>query len=539
MKRKIIIIIFILNYFQHFNFSAQNHSIDSIKVILKTSKADTNKVNTLNELAQRFKYYNPDTSFIIANQALLLSQKLNYKKGEAWAEFHVATTYDFKRDHKNSLLHYNNALRHGEDLLSSKKQNDIDAANKLMIITLSKIAVVHFFLSDYPKAKEYYLSGLKLSEKTNDKPQAAITLIGIANVNYCQSDYPNALLFYFKGLKLYEEIGDKKAIGKTLVGVANVYKAESDFTKALEYSFKGLKIFEEEGEKQTIAGSLGNIANVYLKQTNYPRALEYYLKSLKIAEEVNDKQQIGRTLGNIAIVYHNQSNYDKAMEYYLKGLKISEEAGNTQQICLTLGNLGNLYTIIGKYKEAEAHLKKALSISIEIGADNNQILFREFLVQLYEKTNRPALALEHYKKCISLRDTIFSQENSKKLMRTEMDHEYEKKKAVADAEHKVQIENQKLIAAEKDKKQNVIIVSVIAGFILVFVFAVFVFRSLRITHKQKIIIEQKNAETEHQKKEIEDKQKAILDSIHYAKRIQQAQIPSEKMIDKYLTRLRK
>jgi len=158
---------------------------------------------------------------------------------------------------------------------------------------------------------------------------------------------------------------------------------------------------------------------------------------------------------------------------------------------------------------------------------------------LYEKTNRPALALEHYKKYIALRDTIFSQENSKKLMRTEMDHEYEKKKAVADAEHKVQIENQKLVTAEKEKKQNIVIASVVAGLLLVIIFAGFIFRSLRITSKQKLIIEQKNAETEHQKKEIEEKQKEILDSIRYAKRIQMAQVPSEKRVQSMLSKVKK
>ena len=43
----------------------------------------------------------------------------------------------------------------------------------------------------------------------------------------------------------------------------------------------------------------------------------------------------------------------------------------------------------------------------------------------------------------------------------------------------------------------------------------------------------------HQKKLVEEKQKEILDSIHYAKRIQMAQIPSEKQVGKNLEKLRK
>ena len=81
--------------------------------------------------------------------------------------------------------------------------------------------------------------------------------------------------------------------------------------------------------------------------------------------------------------------------------------------------------------------------------------------------------------------------------------------------------------------------SVAIGLLLVIIFAGYVFKTLRVTRKQKVFIEIKNRETELQKKEIEEKQKEILDSIHYAKRIQTALIPSDKYIDKCLHRMQK
>jgi hypothetical protein len=158
---------------------------------------------------------------------------------------------------------------------------------------------------------------------------------------------------------------------------------------------------------------------------------------------------------------------------------------------------------------------------------------------LYEKTNRPALALAFYKKTIALRDTVFSKENSKKTMQSEMEHEYEKKKLLAETEHRKEIENQKAIAEEKRRKQNIILWSVAIGLILVIVFAGFVLRSLRTSNKQKKIIEIKSKETEEQKLVIEEKQKEIIDSIKYAKRIQQSQLPTKKYIEKSIGRLKK
>jgi hypothetical protein len=82
---------------------------------------------------------------------------------------------------------------------------------------------------------------------------------------------------------------------------------------------------------------------------------------------------------------------------------------------------------------------------------------------------------------------------------------------------------------------------VLGGLALVAIFAGFIFRALRITRKQKQIIEEQKLAVEHQKAEvetakhiIEEKNKDIMDSIHYAKRIQISLLPTEKYIERKL-----
>ena len=77
-------------------------------------------------------------------------------------------------------------------------------------------------------------------------------------------------------------------------------------------------------------------------------------------------------------------------------------------------------------------------------------------------------------------------------------------------------------------------------------FAIFIFRSLRIARKQKDIIrirknilEQQKMEVEFQRQIVEEHQKDIIDSITYARRIQRSLLPTEKYIEKTLSRLRK
>lgn len=68
--------------------------------------------------------------------------------------------------------------------------------------------------------------------------------------------------------------------------------------------------------------------------------------------------------------------------------------------------------------------------------------------------------------------------------------------------------------------------------IAIAIIALVVYRSLSITKKQKEVIKQ-------QKVMVEEKQKEILDSIHYARRIQMALLTSEKYIERKLIDLNK
>ncbi len=69
--------------------------------------------------------------------------------------------------------------------------------------------------------------------------------------------------------------------------------------------------------------------------------------------------------------------------------------------------------------------------------------------------------------------------------------------------------------------------------LLTILFLVLMFNRVK---KAKREVIEKNKEIETQKRLIEEKQKDILDSIRYAKRIQTSHLPTDKFIDKILSR---
>jgi len=75
------------------------------------------------------------------------------------------------------------------------------------------------------------------------------------------------------------------------------------------------------------------------------------------------------------------------------------------------------------------------------------------------------------------------------------------------------------------------------GLLLVVAFLGFVFNRFKITQKQKVIIEQQKVLVDDAFNHLEEKNKEVMDSIRYAKRIQTALMTNENYINKQLNRL--
>jgi hypothetical protein len=135
-----------------------------------------------------------------------------------------------------------------------------------------------------------------------------------------------------------------------------------------------------------------------------------------------------------------------------------------------------------------------------------------------------------------------NKENTRKTVQLEMQYDFDKQSSLDSLNHA----KEKLVQAAAIEKQEAELKAkrtqqyfLFGGLALVLVFAGFMYNRFKVTQKQKAIIEGQKTEVEHQKHLVDEKQKEILDSINYAKRIQKAHLPTEKYLAKNLDRLKK
>lgn len=455
------------------NTFSQNIEIDSLVNYLNTAKEDTNKVKCLHSLFFRYEYNDVPLAEEYINEALTLSKKIDFQRGEAFS--YVCLGYLSEDQGK-----FNEAL-------------------------------------------EWFHTSLKVYKKIDNKKGISRGLRNISSVYMSRGQYAKGLDYSLQALKISEELADRKLIALDYTNIGGIYHGMEDYPKALTYFLKALKMSEETGEKGNVANDLCNIGVAYKEMGDYSKALEYYSKSLEVAKEFNKTKSILAAYSNIGGVYDEQKEYKKALEYYQKAQNIAEEVGDISILSIVLANIGSTNIYLKNYNEAEAVLIKALALTNQTGAISTKKMVHEFLSDLYEETNDFKKAHYHYKEYSNLKDTIFNMEKFEDMTRNELTYEFDKKEAILKAEQ----EKEAAIAFADKRRQKLFIWLLLSIVIAITIIALVVFRTLKLTRHQKSIIE-------NQKEIVEEKNKEILDSINYAKRIQSAILPSNKVVKEYL-----
>jgi tetratricopeptide (TPR) repeat protein len=373
---------------------------------------------------------------------------------------------------------------------------------------------------------------LQLAKKTNFKKQEARAYGGLGNAYYGQGDLPEALKNHLTALKIREEIGDKKGISNSYSNIGNVYNSQSNYPEALKNLFASLKIREELGFKPGIAGCYLLIGNVYQTMGNYPEALKNQFACLKIVEEMGDKFGTAESYNNIGLAYEYLNNLPEAIKYYTYCFNIGKELNSNMLVGTYYNNIANVYIKQHKAAEAKNLLLKAYTMDKDRSYQSKQYSY-ERLAKADSALGNYKEAMEYYKLYIVYRDSMLNEESTKKTLQTQMQYEFDKKEIATKAEQ----DKLDAINAEEKQKQRVIIYAVAGLLILVGVFAVFMYNRFRITQKQKAVIEEQKQKVDEAYTKLEEKNKEVMDSIHYAKRIQTALITSEKSIANSLNRL--
>ncbi|HRG02126.1 MAG TPA: tetratricopeptide repeat protein [Bacteroidia bacterium] len=471
---------FILTLFCVSNLFAQN--LDSLYSVAKSMPDDTNKVNLLNKVSRaELSISNFDKCATIAAEAKYIAEKLHFNVGLGSSLLNIGFSYNEQGYYPQALEQFSSALK-----IFEKADYKIGISK-----TYNNIGITYFHQGNYPEALKMHFSALKIKESLNDEIGMASSYGNIGLIYSNQGNYTDALKNYSLGLEIAKKYNKQGLISNFYTNIGQTYYHQKNYSQALKTDSIALKINEKIGDKQAIAALYNNIGLIFLDQKKYKQALDVALASLKIKEEINDQEGMISSYNNLGALYLETKKASIGKEWYLKALKLSFNIDSKDDLKYTYLGLAKADSALGNYKEAFTNYK---------------------LFTIYK-------------------DSLINEDNTKKTVQIQMQYEFDKKETLAKQEQ----EKKNAIAQEEKQKQRVILILVSCFLVMLAIFAGFMYNRFKITKRQKVIIEQKELETRNQKQVIEEKQKEIVDSISYAKRLQEAILPPQEFVSTHLS----
>lgn len=415
---------------------------------------------------------------------------------------------------------------------------------KSVAITLNNIAFINSNLGRTNESLLAYLRCIEIQKSINDKWGIATSLNNIAATLENKGNIQRAIDYYSLSLKIRSEINDKPGMADCFNNLGLVFQDQREYSKAKEYYLQSMKIRDEIGDKVKLAVSLNNLGLLHQNQNMLDSALFYYKKSMKLKEETGDIPGIAYSLNSIAGVFYIHGNFDSCRVYYNRSLSICEETGDKYWIADNLYGLGLLERTEGNNKAAEELLDRSFKISEELGYPESIVKSAEILSKIYEEKGDYKASLNYHKQLSEMKDSIRNAGTEKAAIRQGIKYEYEKSLLEKQKEQEIK----DAIAKEEKRQQRIVLYSVILILLLLAAFTVIIYNRLKVTRKQKKIIEQHKSELEdkneelflqneeimaqrdkieQQKEIVEEKNKEITDSINYAQRIQKAFLKSD------------
>src|SRR5688572_21757645 len=281
----------------------QTYNIDSLKKVLSTNLSDTNRISALNNLGRNIEH--PDTTLVLAEQAIALSRKVGFKKGEAEAFNNLGYWFNQKGNYPKALEYYLRSIQISENI-------NFESGLKR---SFNSISTVYLYLKDYKTSIAYARKARQLAFKQHDLNMMVLSTSWLSKgflelhqndsaLKYAQHSYEFAIRrkepfpLYFATARLGE-----------------VHEAEGNFSLALEYSRMSLDNSKKDGRYFRIAAAHQQVANVFKSMGATDSCRWHAEQSFNISEAEN----LAATLLSSSLLLselHDGKDDTKSLKYH-------------------------------------------------------------------------------------------------------------------------------------------------------------------------------------------------------------------------------
>jgi tetratricopeptide (TPR) repeat protein len=242
------------------------------------------------DLGEANRSFKPDTSLRLAEEALTLSKRIGFNKGEASA-YHLM----------------GNAYR---------------------------------IVGNRPKAMETILLGLKINEKIDNKEGMEVDLLQLGIIYKELENYNEAIAYFLQSKKIDAQLNNKNTF--IFLNLGDTYLRLKQYDSARFYSQQAYEIATKNNNVLAQASILAVMGGICSETGQKKLAMEYYRLSILYSKQSDNYRGLSVTFLNMADLFQLEEKKDSTLFYANQAFKISK-TGRFSGILLNASNFLSLY----------------------------------------------------------------------------------------------------------------------------------------------------------------------------------------------------
>ncbi len=329
------------------------------------------------------------------------------------------------------------------------------------------IELANYFLAHDPDSTVHYSRIAQNIGKEKNNPKLIIrSYAKIGEACQKQNKMKEAISFYLKGLELAERHNEKSLAGTIYNGIGVCYFYQNDPKKAEKYLKLAAQAKKDANDYQYYALITTNLAILQISNGSPNEAI----KTLKDAEKTllkNKQPEYLATVYNSLGAAYQTVKPDSCVYYYEKSLDFALKNKDLVNQMTAYQNIGDYHLENKNYEAAIEYMKKAIAVNDQRPEDQFKPALYDRIGLAYEAIGDFKNAYQFKKLETETRQKLFSIQKQKEIDELEIRYQSEKK------EKEIQLNKQEIESGKNQRNLilfGALLVLLIAGFITYLLF---------------------------------------------------------------------
>lgn len=304
------------------NISAQNKgSIDSLEMVIKTSKNDSVIMDAYNKLRRITYYTDPKTSQVYTLKFLETAEKRKDSFHMALANYYLGNTYVVQHDYEEALNQYLKSADYFETQKDSSRLSSV----------LNGIGVAYEHYGNDTLSLKYYKRSQQINKSVGDLRRSAIALNNIANIYKNRNDLLSAKAYMEEAVEDINSTNETQYMLPIAINLANIYTDLKDFRKSTDLYNELLPKIDTLNEVFSYGAILRGLGNSNMARGNKKEALKYLKHAFFTYSESDFFDDRYNMMPDLIKAYELNRQHASALKLFNEYNTIKDSVFNTEK----------------------------------------------------------------------------------------------------------------------------------------------------------------------------------------------------------------